>query len=439
MYSDPSGLDAVVEDGAPNGGDGNGDGTPDSEQAYVASLPNAVDGAYVTIEAEPGLTIYSAHSQAIPSGAPAGVQFLPGLTGFEVHGLAPGATTQVTLYFPPGSQVNTYFKYSEASGFQDFTLGLNGFGTGAEVFAPTSSTSPVTVLLHLTDGVFGDFDGQANGRIIDPGAAAFIVGGPYAKDLNGDGLADLRQELPGRLEEIARGCGLTDSRSGKIQAALKQAIGSFEDAVAPEFWTAAVTPDPRAGHRAFDQDRQAAEAVGVLATEGCDSISFLAELAARLDRSVAATALSGVTCDRGGCAARREQAERHLLEGDSDAAEGRFGQAIGQYKQAWMVVRQDAASKGGLSELPTRVDLAQNYPNPFNPETVLAFSLPERGEVRLEVFDMLGRRVALLQRGVVEAGSHQVRFDARDLPSGLYVARLQAGGLEITRTMSLVR
>jgi photosystem II stability/assembly factor-like uncharacterized protein len=91
-------------------------------------------------------------------------------------------------------------------------------------------------------------------------------------------------------------------------------------------------------------------------------------------------------------------------------------------------------------EIPMQVYLAQNYPNPFNPTTVIPFGLSEAGVVRLEVYNVLGQRVAVLLAGEqLAAGQHQVRFDARGLASGVYLARLQAGGVAVTRQMLLMR
>ncbi len=75
-------------------------------------------------------------------------------------------------------------------------------------------------------------------------------------------------------------------------------------------------------------------------------------------------------------------------------------------------------------ELPREVRLEQNYPNPFNPATVLEYGLPVQGAVRLEVFNTLGQRVALLVDAEVNAGYHRVEFTAEGLASGIYFYRL---------------
>ncbi len=83
--------------------------------------------------------------------------------------------------------------------------------------------------------------------------------------------------------------------------------------------------------------------------------------------------------------------------------------------------------------------LHQNYPNPFNPTTVIGYQLPVSSDVKLTVFDMLGREVVTLVDGHQPAGTHQAEFDASNLSSGMYMYRLQAGDVVQTRQMVLVK
>ena len=97
----------------------------------------------------------------------------------------------------------------------------------------------------------------------------------------------------------------------------------------------------------------------------------------------------------------------------------------------------------GSSGLPTRFGLGQNYPNPFNPGTVIPYQLAADGYVRLEVFNLLGQRVAMLVEGELAAGSYTAQWDARDasgygVAAGVYVYRLTAGDATATRRMVLV-
>jgi hypothetical protein len=89
--------------------------------------------------------------------------------------------------------------------------------------------------------------------------------------------------------------------------------------------------------------------------------------------------------------------------------------------------------------LPTGFSLHQNYPNPFNPETKIHYTLKSSGKVRLSVYDLLGREVAVLAEGFQSAGGHDVRFSGAGQASGIYFYRLQTADGVITRKMTLVR
>jgi endonuclease/exonuclease/phosphatase family metal-dependent hydrolase len=90
-------------------------------------------------------------------------------------------------------------------------------------------------------------------------------------------------------------------------------------------------------------------------------------------------------------------------------------------------------------ETPSSVTLEQNYPNPFNPSTTIRYQLSTPANVQLEVFDMLGRKVATLVNGRVSAGSHEAVFDASRLSTGMYIYRLRADGKVFTRQMMLIK
>lgn len=92
-----------------------------------------------------------------------------------------------------------------------------------------------------------------------------------------------------------------------------------------------------------------------------------------------------------------------------------------------------------VSELPEAFGLGASYPNPFNPTTIIPYHLPKQSAVRLDVFDMVGRRVQVLVDTVQPAGSYEVRFTARALASGTYLYRLVAGEYVQTRRMVLLK
>jgi hypothetical protein len=89
--------------------------------------------------------------------------------------------------------------------------------------------------------------------------------------------------------------------------------------------------------------------------------------------------------------------------------------------------------------LPNRVSLDQNFPNPFAEGTHLSFALPQSMAVRLVVYDVLGREVAVLLDGMSPAGVHTIDVSARDLPSGVYLYRLSTPAGDFTRRLTIVR
>ncbi len=103
------------------------------------------------------------------------------------------------------------------------------------------------------------------------------------------------------------------------------------------------------------------------------------------------------------------------------------------------LVRGTITSVGAPEHMPERVTLDGNYPNPFNPSTTIRFGLPKAADVRLEVYDALGRRVRVLVDGMQPAGWHDVRFEAARLPSGVYFYTLHAGSKARSGRMILLQ
>ena len=117
--SDSDGVIDLIEDGAPNGGDGNNDGTPDREQANVTSLPNAVNGAYVTVSTEGGTFAEVRAVQEPPGEVPSFVVFSVGHFEFTAIRLDPGDSTDVTINLHDGEGVNTYYLYGPTPDLPD--------------------------------------------------------------------------------------------------------------------------------------------------------------------------------------------------------------------------------------------------------------------------------------------------------------------------------
>ena len=83
--------------------------------------------------------------------------------------------------------------------------------------------------------------------------------------------------------------------------------------------------------------------------------------------------------------------------------------------------------------------LHQNFPNPFNPETKISFSLPKEIDIKLEVFDILGRSVEKLIDGKYQSGYHTVTFNAKGISSGVYIYRLTSGGITQSKRFVLLK
>jgi photosystem II stability/assembly factor-like uncharacterized protein len=103
-----------------------------------------------------------------------------------------------------------------------------------------------------------------------------------------------------------------------------------------------------------------------------------------------------------------------------------------------------SVKKTNTSIIPNSIILYGNYPNPFNSMTKIKFSVPllkelEGGIVSLTVFDLLGREVAVLVNEKLQPGEYEVRFDAGNLPSGIYFCRLNAGGFNLTSKIILMK
>jgi hypothetical protein len=94
---------------------------------------------------------------------------------------------------------------------------------------------------------------------------------------------------------------------------------------------------------------------------------------------------------------------------------------------------------GNDEKVPSEFVLNQNYPNPFNPGTVISWHLSNGGSVSLKIYDVLGNEVATLVDEYKPEGSYKVNFDASNLPSGIYLAKLNEGNSVQTIKMSLVK
>ena len=109
------------------------------------------------------------------------------------------------------------------------------------------------------------------------------------------------------------------------------------------------------------------------------------------------------------------------------------------FEKGAVIITTPTGVDDNTGSLPIAFELAQNYPNPFNPTTIINYSLPTASQVKLEVFNVLGQRVAMLEDGKMQAGSHSTEFNAGGYPSGIYFYRLTYNGGVATRKMVLLK
>ncbi len=118
------------------------------------------------------------------------------------------------------------------------------------------------------------------------------------------------------------------------------------------------------------------------------------------------------------------------------------GEAAEPYDTCDMMIRVKVNDGVGIDEAPKTpmaFGLNDNYPNPFNPTTGISYQLDEEMDVRLEVFNVLGERVSTLVDERQGAGAYATRFDAGDLPSGVYFYKLTTPKEEFTKKMMLLK
>ena len=187
LDNDGDGVLESVEELAPNSGDGNGDGIPDRDQENVASLPNATDQRYLTVESPDGTQLSDVQTLENPSpeGAqlsdaqilgslasddtPVTTRFPLGFLAFDVVGIEPGSAINVTLHLPLEPELGTYWQYGPTPDDPSqhwYRFDFDGT-TGAEIVHDLDRTR---VILHYVDGTRGDGDLVADGQIVDPGA-----------------------------------------------------------------------------------------------------------------------------------------------------------------------------------------------------------------------------------------------------------------------------
>ena len=96
-------------------------------------------------------------------------------------------------------------------------------------------------------------------------------------------------------------------------------------------------------------------------------------------------------------------------------------------------------AKENEQSFPTKFELSQNYPNPFNPSTTISYSIPQASNIKLEVFNILGEKIASLVNGFTQSGNHHVLWNAGNCASGIYFYRISSKDLVQTKKMMLLK
>jgi len=91
------------------------------------------------------------------------------------------------------------------------------------------------------------------------------------------------------------------------------------------------------------------------------------------------------------------------------------------------------------NEIPLTYSLSQNYPNPFNPATTIKFGLPKSSQVKLTIYDLLGREISVLVNGNLSAGSYKAEWDASNYSSGVYIYRIESSDFVQVKKLVLIK
>ena len=123
---------------------------------------------------------------------------------------------------------------------------------------------------------------------------------------------------------------------------------------------------------------------------------------------------------------------------DDDGSINDMGVYGGNVDSLRLITAIDNYNKN-VNQLPEHFELSQNYPNPFNPSTAIEFSLPKSELTTLKVYNILGKEVSTIVSKKLNQGSHTYQFDGKNLASGIYFYRIEAGKFQDVKKMILIK
>jgi len=224
--TDSDGISESIESAAP-GGDGNGDGIPDAQQAEVATLIESATGTTTTFDGG-GATLVGVRN-AVPSDPTVAALVPQGLYWFEIHGVAVGGVHAINVYLDADSDFGVWMKQDVATGEMNEFLFDGETGAVKTDFGFT---------IYFEDGGRGDDDGFANGIIVDPSGPGYGIGGelnigywpssPYLDNVEIDSLPG----IPSGLDDDSESGGNNDLIPDSIQTSMATALQTYQGEIA---------------------------------------------------------------------------------------------------------------------------------------------------------------------------------------------------------------
>ncbi len=365
----------------------------------------------------------------------------------------------------PDTDGDTLSDYDEVNGITDPLL-ADTDGDGVDDANDVFPIDP-------TEQYDADGDGTGDNADLDDDANGVHDGRQEAVRTVGTILTELDVDVDAlilALQEKKSTKSSKSNKSSKSKKSSKEEDGKLKDALTKAFnklypnadstnWQDSLHVVVDYGEDLFDNDKDAIKELQDAAEESSAheaQLDSLIQMILEIDVELVDFTLDSIQCTGSKCSKNLSKAVKDRAKAQKDIDKGKPDKALDDLRKAWNRVKKyipvagkvaveadllasDILGAEEIEEIPVEFSLSTNYPNPFNPVTTINFALPERSDVRVEVYDVLGRRVRLLVDNNLSAGTHSVRFDAGTLPSGMYLYRMTAGAFSKVRTMILLK